>query len=211
MLPVLRGRRSKDAAAAFAGDISQIPPMVSALKFQGKPLYKLAREGKCVERAARQVRVYSIHVADFAPGSRAQAEIVVRCSSGTYIRTICADIGDRLGCGGHMSMLERERVGRFEIGASVSIDSLQEAADQGRLAEFVTGIDAALVDSPAVNLDTASASDAVHGMAVELERAECDGETVRILGPGGVLIGLGSIGLIDGRWLVRPRKVLAEQ
>ena len=127
--------------------------MVSALKFQGRPLYKLAREGKTVERRAREVKVRSMEVVSFSPGRRAEAEIVVTCSSGTYIRTICADIGERLGCGGHMSMLERERVGRFTMEDSVTIDELREAAAQDGLARMLTPMDDALVDLPSIALE----------------------------------------------------------
>ena len=130
--------------SGFVGEIEQVPPMVSAIKHEGKALYKMAREGNTVDRAARNVTIYSIELVDFKPGVRAEAEIVVKCSSGTYIRTLCADIGESLGCGANMSMLERTRVGRFGLDGAVGVEELERAKADGRLEDYVTSIEAAL-------------------------------------------------------------------
>ena len=137
----------EEAAAAFVGEIEQVPPMISALKHGGRPLYKLARDGITVERAPRTVTIHSIEVIGFQPGVGGQepgaegaspsllleAEIRVRCSSGTYIRTLCADIGEKLGCGAHMTALERTSVGRFRIEDSVTLEELCRASSEGRM------------------------------------------------------------------------------
>jgi len=187
------------AAGRFVGEIEQVPPMVSAVKYQGQRLYKLAREGKVVEREARGVTVHSIDVVGFRPGGRAEADLVVRCSGGTYIRTLCADIGDALGCGGMMSGLVRTRVGRFALGDSVSIDQLAEAPQ-----DHVISMADALADMPAVQLDEEGLRRVLHGMEV-VPRCALYG-TVRMMAGDGELI---AIGVAEGD-VVKPRKVLAE-
>lgn len=188
------------SAEAFVGDIRQVPPMVSAVKHNGRRLYELAREGKTVERAARTVRVYSIDVADFRPGRRAEAEIVVRCSGGTYIRTLCADIGDALGCGAVMTALTRTRVGRFALDSAVEVERLAE--DPGA---YVIPMADALADMPAVVLDKESVRRIVHGMDVRADAA-CVGATVRVLSGEGLLV---AVGVVIEPGVVKPRKVLA--
>ncbi|MBM3858556.1 MAG: tRNA pseudouridine(55) synthase TruB [Verrucomicrobia bacterium] len=96
----------------FTGDIQQMPPMVSAKKIAGVPLYKLARKGKTVERELRNVHIYDFRLLKFA---LPDAEFRVTCTKGTYVRTLCHDIGDQLGCGGHLSTLRRTRSGRFDV------------------------------------------------------------------------------------------------
>lgn len=190
----------KRSAEAFVGEIRQVPPMVSAVKHNGRRLYELAREGKTVERAARTVRVYSIDVADFHPGRRAEAEIVVRCSGGTYIRTLCADIGDALGCGAVMTALTRTRVGRFALDSAVEVERLAE--DPGA---YVIPMADALAEMPAVVLDKESVTRIVHGMDVRADAA-CVGATVRVLSGEGLLV---AVGVVIQPGVVKPRKVLA--
>jgi len=200
----------EQAIAGFVGEIEQVPPMVSAIKQQGKALYKLAREGRTVERAARKVTVHSIELGDFTPGFRAEAEIIVKCSSGTYIRTLCSDIGDSLGCGASMSMLERTRVGRFGIDDGVSIEELEQAKADGRLEEYVTPIDAALDYLPLAVLADENEIGIVHGSAVVVE---CDaglGEIVRMSTKSGRFLGLGVIEVVDDSRVVLPKKVLVD-
>lgn len=111
------------ACGEFVGKIKQIPPMYSALKVDGKKLYDLAREGIEVERAARDIEIFRL---DCAPTDKAnEYELYVECSSGTYIRTLCADIGARLGCGGVMSELHRVRAGGFDIANSHTLEALE--------------------------------------------------------------------------------------
>ena len=209
------------AASGFVGRIEQVPPMVSAIKHQGKRLYKIAREGKTIERKPRKVDVYSIEVLAFEPGPRSEAEMLVECGSGTYIRTLCADIGSALGCEAHMSMLQRTKVGRFRIEDSVTLARLAEAKAQGCLETSVIGISDALNDLPAVSIGADDVGRVLHGMPVGIsrefgpsrqdvrwDRGQCP--DVRILGPDGELIGLGAIASEHGKTLLRPRKVLAE-
>lgn len=198
----------ENTVACFVGEIEQIPPMISALKHQGKCLYKLAREGKSVERPARTVQVHSIEVLDFKPGSRAEAELLVGCSSGTYIRTLCADIGDKLGCGAHMSALERTKVGRFLVEESVSIEDLDRARSDSRLESLVTDINEALADLPSAMLEAKNVQGALHGLTVPVAGLNGLGDVVRILSPDGALIGLGKLMEQDDCTVVKPHKVL---
>ena len=116
----------------------QIPPMYSALKVDGKKLYELARQGKEVERAARPITVYAIEI---LKESHPEYTIRVECSKGTYIRTLCHDIGQALGCGGVMASLTRSRVGEFRIEEAHTLSELQKYADGDRLGEFVVPVE----------------------------------------------------------------------
>jgi len=116
----------EDVAAAFTGDIEQVPPMVSALKVDGRKLYELAREGVEVERAARPVHIAELVVEDFEPGPYPEATIRVVCSSGTYIRTLAADLGAGLGGCAHLGSLRRLRVGSFTLADARPIADLDD-------------------------------------------------------------------------------------
>jgi tRNA pseudouridine55 synthase len=116
-------REQFDAALErFKGEIQQIPPMVSAKKVGGKRLYKLHRQGIEVEREPKAVTIYAIDLREFAPP---EVTFHVQCSKGTYIRTLCADIGEVLGCGGAMSWLRRTKSGFFTIESAVTLDELE--------------------------------------------------------------------------------------
>lgn len=117
----------------FRGEIEQVPPMYSALHHQGKRLYDLAREGKVVERAARRVSIYQLDLLRFVAGVHPEAELLVRCSTGTYIRTLCADIGDALGVGAYMKSLVRTAVGPFRAEEAVTLQQLQQEGLEGHL------------------------------------------------------------------------------
>jgi tRNA pseudouridine55 synthase len=109
---------------AFRGDIEQVPPMVSAVHHEGKRLYELARAGVTVERRPRPVTIYRLETSEFDPGRVSRATLIVECSSGTYVRTLCADIGDSLGVGGHMETLRRTAIGPFTHTEARPLDSL---------------------------------------------------------------------------------------
>ncbi len=112
-----------DTVSCFIGKINQVPPMYSALKVDGKKLCDLARKGVEVERKAREITVFNIEISDFDGES---AILDVSCSKGTYIRTLCADIGEKLGCGAIMETLVRTKTGRFEIGEAVTLEEFEK-------------------------------------------------------------------------------------
>ena len=121
------------AVSSFVGEIMQTPPMVSAVKKDGERLYKLARQGVEVEREAKPVTIHSVDLANFQPP---YCDFVVRCSKGTYIRTLCADVGASLGCGAALYRLNRIQSGEFELTEAVTIDEMK-TWDQAQLADYV--------------------------------------------------------------------------
>lgn len=125
----------REAAMSFVGAYDQIPPMYSALKVNGKKLYELAREGKEIERKARRVEILELEILDM------QLPVVkmrVCCTKGTYIRTLCADIGEKLGCGGTMKSLVRTKVGRFTLEQAHTLSEIERIRDDGALEKILT-------------------------------------------------------------------------
>ncbi|MBR5766505.1 MAG: tRNA pseudouridine(55) synthase TruB [Lachnospiraceae bacterium] len=133
----------------FTGDIMQIPPMYSALKVDGKKLYELARQGKEVERKPRPVTIHSIEIVDI---SLPRVTMRISCSKGTYIRTLCHDMGNRLGCGGTMESLVRTRSGDFALDTAVTLSKVQEWADAGELEQRIIPVDELFKDCGSVIL-----------------------------------------------------------
>jgi len=132
--------------AQFRGPIQQIPPMYSAIKIGGKKLYELARKGKEVERKPRSITIQELEVVEQV--SQTDYVLRVSCSKGTYVRTLCHDIGQALGCGGTMSSLRRTRVGPFREG--ISLEQVQRAADEQRAAELLAPVDGCIAHCPRV-------------------------------------------------------------
>ncbi|MBI4729942.1 MAG: tRNA pseudouridine(55) synthase TruB [Acidobacteria bacterium] len=124
----LTSERVAAALGSFTGDLDQIPPMLSAIKVGGERLYKKARRGEVVERAPRRVRIESLALEGFRPGRRAVATVLVRCSKGTYIRSLARDLGESLGVGGHLASLRRLAVGGLGVGDAVPLESVGPAA-----------------------------------------------------------------------------------
>ncbi|MCM1238219.1 MAG: tRNA pseudouridine(55) synthase TruB [Lachnospiraceae bacterium] len=136
---------ARAACMSFVGGYSQVPPMYSALKINGRRLYELAREGKEVERRARPVVIYKLEILECR---LPVVKMRVVCSKGTYIRTLCADIGEKLGCGGAMRSLRRTRVGMFGLEQAVTLGRLQEAKDTGRLSEVLIPVESCFQNCP---------------------------------------------------------------
>ncbi len=132
----------REAVKGFIGKQMQLPPMYSAIKVNGKKLYELAREGKEVERKTREIEIFDIRIAEFMPPDR--AIIDVDCSKGTYIRTLCSDIGRSLGWGAYMSALTRTASGAFLIENAIKLDELKNAAEEGRAASLIIPSDRVL-------------------------------------------------------------------
>lgn len=129
----------REAVISFRGSYDQTPPMYSAVKVNGKKLYELARKGQEVERKARRVQISGIDILNV---SIPRVRMSVTCSKGTYIRTLCHDIGEKLGCGGCMEELRRTRVGRFRIEDSLTLEEIEELEKDGRLADRAEPVDA---------------------------------------------------------------------
>lgn len=136
----------KEAILSYVGEYDQLPPMYSAIKVDGKKLYELAREGKEVERSTRRVRIFSIDILSL---KLPRVRIRVSCSKGTYIRTLCHDIGERLGCGGCMEELLRTRAGGFAVEDALTIAQIESLCREGMLTEKIVRVEEALKDYPA--------------------------------------------------------------
>lgn len=143
----------EDTLSRFTGEISQIPPMTSAVRHQGKKLYQLARQGKVVERQARKVTITDLKMARWHNDSEnPRALLDIRCSAGTYIRTLCQDIGEELGCGAYMSFLLRTGVGGYPINRAFTLEELKSLAENGKLYEAAVSVKDALSFFPAVEI-----------------------------------------------------------
>lgn len=138
---------------SFEGIGMQLPPMYSAIKVNGKKLYELAREGVEIERNPRPIEIYSIKVIDIKRKAQVKIMFDVHCSKGTYIRTLCADIGETLGCGGHMSFLLRKRAGSFEILSAVTLEELKQAVEKGELQSILQDVEGVFDAFGEIHLD----------------------------------------------------------
>ncbi|MFR1866930.1 tRNA pseudouridine(55) synthase TruB [Eisenbergiella massiliensis] len=181
-----------EAIRSFVGAYEQIPPMYSALKVNGKRLYELARAGKEVERKGRPVEIHSIEILSV---SLPEITFRVACSKGTYIRTLCHDIGQKLGCGGTMKSLKRTRVGIFTIDGALKLSQLEELAAQGRLEENVIPVEAMFTELPALTVKDAFARLIENGNAFYPGQAEenvrtPDGGQVRVYDRKGRFYGI---------------------
>lgn len=148
----LSSEEISQAFQSFVGPIMQIPPMFSAVRVQGKRLYELARQGLEVERKAREAVIYNLDIISITQLGTPRPKVLfdVKCSKGTYIRTLCADIGDKLGTGGVMSSLLRTKSGPFTLENGVTLEQLEQAVDLNTQGELVTPIDSVLQHMPAI-------------------------------------------------------------
>lgn len=184
----------------FRGTILQTPPLYSALKHAGKPLYAYARAGIDIERAARQVTIHALDLNRFE-GDR--LALWVTCSKGTYIRSIARDLGEMLGCGAHLTALRRTAVGRFGLACAHTLESLGAMQTAERDACLLP-VDALLQSLPEVRLEPLEQARFVQGQAVPWDGpAE---PRVRVYGTGGALLGVGES---DGEGTVLPKRVIA--
>ena len=153
------------ALAAFRGEIQQIPPMYSAIKLQGKKLYEIARRGGEVERKPRTITIHSLRLAGRA-GEDFLLEI--HCSKGTYVRTLCHDLGQALGCGGCMSSLRRLSVGEFQLEQAYSLEQVQAAAERGEAEDLLLPVDSLFRAAAALTVDARQERRIRCGNAMEL-------------------------------------------
>lgn len=188
----------------FLGEISQIPSMYSALKHQGQPLYKLARQGIEVERAARPVTIYALDILEVG---KDYFNFTVHCSKGTYVRTLVEDIGEALGCGAHVTALRRTQVAKLPIDRMVTMQQLVDivaAEGMAGLDALLTPIDLMLQQWPEISLSEAAAYYLKQGQPVIVPYAPSSG-WVRLFLKTGRFIGVGEI-IDDGR--VAPRRLV---
>jgi tRNA pseudouridine55 synthase len=185
-----------EAVGRFRGEIQQVPPMYSAVKIDGMPLYRSARAGKTIARETRTVFIHELDVLDIS-GQDVMLRVV--CSKGTYIRTLCADIGRALGVGGHLRALQRTRVGPLTLDRAVTIDGLIRDHQLGGLAAQMWSLDEVLRDLPVVVVDGRAADRVCHGAPVAWSNVLSNngllqpkaGLPVRIHDGNGRLLGVG--------------------
>lgn len=195
--------------ARFRGRISQVPPMYSALKRGGVPLYELARRGEVVEREPREVVVHELALLGFEAGERAVLRVRVRASKGTYVRTLAEDIGEALGCGAHVCALRRTAAGGFVEAEAVTLDrleALREAGEFAALDSLVLPLERAVGHLPEVRVPESGCFYLSQGQAVMVSQVPPGRGDVRILDAGGVFRGVGEI--TDDR-RVAPRRMMA--
>jgi len=204
--------RIQAVLSEFRGEIEQIPSMYSALKHQGKPLYKLARQGIEVERQPRTVEILGLELLEFT-GDTLLLDIY--CSKGTYIRTLADDVGNRLECGAHVCELRRLGSGPYDVRDSYTAEDLKAIREQGGLEALdacLLPLATAVMDWPAVELPDTTAYYLKQGQPVQISHAPTEG-WVRIFGEGddgrgGDFIGVGEV-LEDGR--IAPRRLIASE
>jgi tRNA pseudouridine55 synthase len=198
------GLRERDVLAVlprFEGDVRQTPPMFSAVKIKGVPLYREARAGRTVTREPRTVTVYRLECLGM---TGRDVTLRVRCSKGTYVRTLCADIGEALGVGGHLLELERTRVGPLVVNEALTVTDIEALAAAGTVPERAWSLDQALAWLPAVAVGAASVRKIMHGARIPMGDAIGDARIPMPTWPAGQLVRLRDQRerlLAVGRWL----------
>lgn len=205
----------EDVLPLFTGRIMQIPPMFSALKHQGRRLYELARKDIEVERKPREVTVYELEITGFSDAGPGRPRPVVGlrivCSSGTYIRTLCADIGEVLGVGGYMQNLVRARIGRFALVEAVDLDTLERAVAESQVKELVIPMDEAIAHLPEMIVDADQVRLVANGNPVPARMIAPEGTIVRLKAGSGQLLAVGRLRTGEhGEDVVLPDKVFVE-
>lgn len=209
----------EQALQGFKGDILQIPPMYSALKLNGQPLYKMARQGVEVEREARAVTIHRMEILAFRPGDAAELELDILCTKGTYIRSIAEDLGKTLKCGAHVKTLHRSQAGVFLENQCVTFEQLEVSLEHGGFAaldQHLVSTDAPVASLPSVDLPASSAYYFRQGnpvMDTKVYRIARQGDIVRVFCAESAqsvrqFLGLGEI-TDDGR--VAPKRIIANR
>ncbi|MFC1795861.1 tRNA pseudouridine(55) synthase TruB [Pseudomonadota bacterium] len=187
-VPDLSAEAIEQAFSSFRGHIEQIPPMYSALKLDGQPLYKLAREGKEVERQPRTVTIHSLELLSW---ETPVLEFRVHCSKGTYVRTLAEDIAGALGSCAHLKALRRTEVGPFREMGMIELQAVERAAENGSLDSLLLPVDSGLENWPLVVLEDEAASRFTHGNPVPVSEQQIG--AVRVYSEQDHLLGLGEL------------------
>jgi tRNA pseudouridine55 synthase len=204
-----------DTLGSFIGEIKQVPPMVSAVKVGGKRLYQLARQGKTVERKPRRITIYDLQPVRYsaeAPYPRLLLDVT--CSKGTYVRSLCTDLGSKLGCGAYLSFLLRTASGCFTIDNAYTLEQVRDLWDRANLS-FLLPVDYALSEIPALTVKEKAVATVKNGLPLS-PPGICGGvgnknlpPFVRFYGPDGALLALGQYQDLNGSWVYKLTKVFA--
>jgi len=209
-----------DAVRSFRGKYMQVPPMYSAVRVKGKKLYELARKGIEVERKAREVEIYCINVLDIKRDSHSDEHgngpvrvlFDVHCSKGTYIRTLCADIGQKLGCGGIMSFLLRKSAGIFQLENALTLEEIASAAASGYLEDLLLKVDIVFSQFQEIKLNQLEQKRFLNGVSINARNKEKSGVRfepgyVRVYGESGDFIALGEFFVKGDNIMLRSKKI----
>ena len=191
----------------YRGDIEQIPSMYSAIKVNGQPLYKLAREGITIERESRPVTIYELELLNF---DSPYVEMDVFCSKGTYIRNLVEDMGDDLGCGAHVTRLHRSQVGPYQEDGMITLDQAEALVEESGVAaldELLLPVYSSVSNWPEVILNSSLAFYIQQGQAIQVTNAPENGG-VRLMTDDGEFLGIGEINE-DG--MVAPKRLISQQ
>ena len=201
----------REAVMSFVGEYDQVPPMYSALKVNGKKLYELAREGVTVERKARKVQILSVDIKSVDMDNNI-VTMEVECSKGTYIRTLCEDIGNKLGCYGCMKALKRIRVSSFGISDAKTLDEIANINSSGKLDDILVRVDSVFGDCKAINTPAKADVYLYNGNKLDIRNFECRfkaGEKVRIYDSKDVFCGLYEY--IEAEKMLKPVKMFLDR
>lgn len=185
----------------FIGEIEQVPPMYSALKREGKPLYRLARQGIEVEREARRVTIHTLRLTAWQAD---RFDIEVSCSKGTYIRTLATDIGYALGCGAHLAALRRTRIGSLDIADAVALAEIENTPAEARN-RLLLPPDTLLQDLPLASLNEGESERLMRGQSVRW--AGVPGQQFRLAGPQGFI----GLGILQMNGMLKPQRLIASR
>jgi len=200
----LSPERIREAFSRFQGRIKQVPPMYSAKKYRGRPLYRYARKGLEVPREPKEVEIYRMELKGV---ELPFVSFYLECSKGTYVRTLAHDIGEVLGCGGTLWSLTRLRNGPFRIEDSRELEEVLALARSGRIEEAVWDLNRALAHLPALRLEGENLYRVLHGGAGFLRDDLPEGQ-VRLLDGEGNFVGLGEVSVVGREKMVRPLRIL---
>ncbi len=192
----------EEAVASFVGEIDQIPPMYSALKVNGKKLYELAREGVTIERKPRRITIEGIDIINI---DLPLVTMKIGCSKGTYIRSLCRDIGEKLGCGAAMESLVRSRVGVFNIEDAIKLDEVEKLVDEGKIEDYIKSVDLMFSDIPKVVINEELNKKADNGNSFYKNELNVNYEEIRVYKQDGTFIGVYKY--VKGERLYKPVKL----
>ena len=201
-VPELDSDLIETVLSKFRGDVDQVPPMHSALKHEGTPLYKLARQGITIERKVRHIKIFELTALSFTTDT---LTLEVHCSKGTYIRTLAQDIGEALGCGSHLIDLRRTEVEPFGEHPIYTLEQLTELASTGELSQTLLPIDAAIPHWPSLTLTSEQAENICMGRRVKRDNIP-DSDSIRLYRDNGNFLGIGQLhesGLLAAKRLLR--------
>ncbi len=192
----------EEAVSSFVGEIDQIPPMYSALKVNGKKLYELAREGVTIERKPRRITIEGIDIINI---DLPLVTMKIGCSKGTYIRSLCRDIGEKLGCGAAMESLVRSRVGVFNIEDAIKLDEVEKLVDEGKIEDYIKSVDLMFSDIPKVVINEELNKKADNGNSFYKNELNVNYEEIRVYKQDGTFIGVYKY--VKGERLYKPVKL----